>query len=198
MDGFLKSVITCLAAMLLLGCTEPPSYSAALDGISSQDESTIPIAAKLSVTPSIGLILSDNVDKSIVYNNEDRKTTGQFPLPNTMAIADQDPRYLNDRIVALLREVFPTVELVNNLPEAAAKGMPQTVVLDMRVKVGQHSGDRSTASLSLIFFNQQGVAYSRVEGTGSAVVPYPAFTSRFQVAADEALAKLRANLTKAS
>lgn len=100
-------------------------------------------------------------------------------------VDDLQPQIITDGLRQALGERFH--------PAAGTAKTGLVMVFDARATLGNHSGATTSLELTGTFKDGEQVIET-VTGTGSATVPYPAFTSGFHQAAQSAFAEFSGNL----
>ncbi|MBI5888401.1 MAG: caspase family protein [Deltaproteobacteria bacterium] len=103
-------------------------------------------------------------------------------------------RYFKD-ITDLLSRRFKEVVRVNSLQEAASSGADISAILDVYAKLGSISFTHSIFQDKLIFMSLDGAQIDVASGEGRAMVPYPAWPTHKQKAADAAMIELEKSLS---
>lgn len=178
------------AALLLAGCLSPPPvYTDPFQGLLHQSSESVPVDAPATVQRPVGLILSDNVEALLQNAKRDEATFKSFgPLTNTVALADQDPKYIAGRLLPMLKSHYPDIELIQDFNEATAK---KTVCLvDVKMVVGRGSFQKTTVDISIYVFDENRKPLTRIVGHGEGTVPFPATDMRIQPSVDAAIQQL--------
>ncbi len=182
--------------VLLSGCgAPPPLYGDPFLHLVDQRSATVPIDQPVKVEQPLGLIFSDNVELYLKYTKQGEDQLRSFgPLTNTVAAADIDPKFIAGRVLAMLKERYPDIELLHDFNEAIAKGKQSVCLVDIQVAIGRSSGGTTTVDLSTFFFDDSMSPKSRLTGHGSGTIPYPAFDTQVQSSTEQALAELKGKL----
>lgn len=187
----LSHVVTSLVFILLLaGCAAPtPEFTDPLAGLGRSADNRSDFAHL-----TLGLILSENAEKSMEYLRENR---AKFDIPvfaNQAGAADLDPVYLTSGLNDVLTRRFRDVIRLDDFDSARSTNTDIVLLLDIRTEIGGMSFKTTSVQISGIFLNDNQEEIGRVEGTGRKKVPYPASTFQFKAATNEALTNFSGNL----
>ncbi len=148
---------------------------------------------------SLGLVMSENARKSVAYQTERRRQQEMAAgFRASQYSADQDPNYVTDQLTQLLKKRFKTVIEIPGIADAKTHNLDMTLVLDLRVKLGEMTGQTTSVYLAGIFADPAGGAIETLAGEGTSAVPYPAFIPRFKDAANAALRQFTTKLDTAA
>ena len=159
--------------------------------------SALPKAAQESPTSNLrlGLTVSENAAKSITYGVERHRAYRAYgPFTNASAMDDEDPAKAISAMTEVLQRRFKSVVRLENSNTAELQKVDVTMVLDMQIRVGSMSGQKTEAKLTGIFLDPQGRQVDVASGQGEAVVPYPARNAGFRAAWRAALRQFDAQL----
>lgn len=161
------------AALLLAGCIATPEYRDPLAALNAPVVKEGPFANQ-----TLRVVMSDNTQLAFRHLDEARGMRMGME-------AGLDSRRVTDRLNDILRTRFKSVAYGPAAP--GEKKADLTMVFDARISVGSVSFQTTSVELTGIFTGddpQQPV--DAVAGKGTAMVPYPNFGSRFDVALTEA------------
>jgi hypothetical protein len=185
----------------LVACTgpPPPSYSSdAFKGLYNQSSASVPADAPISVQQPVGIIFSDNVETYFGYIKDSTEYWGQripSSLTNNVVLADTDPRYFGGKVLAMLKNRFPSSAVVKDFNEATATGKKAVIVIDLRVKGMEPYGDRTTKyDIDAYFFDARMNPVSKLSGHGEHHVPFASADAGVQTSIDAAVAQLDAKI----
>lgn len=97
-----------------------------------------------------------------------------------------DPQPLIDGAVAILKDRYPWVELMDDVATAAQRNVSLTLVLDIRTEIGPDDGAR--VALDVIVFDEARKPVSRIRADGSGE---GAAAAAYETASEGALAALK-------
>jgi hypothetical protein len=118
---------------------------------------------------SIGICLSENARKAIAYQTERRNQQQAFGGATMSAqyLEDSNPHYVPEQLNQILRRRFRAVADIQNVADAASQNLDVTMVLDLRVKLGEFTGRTTSVSLSGIFADASGATLDTLAGEGA-------------------------------
>jgi hypothetical protein len=186
-----------LGLCLLLGGCGPsaPLYGDPFTRLVNQNSTAVPIDHRVKVEQPLGIIFSDNVELYLKYTKQGEDLLHSFgPLTNTVAAADIDPKFIAGRVLSMLKERYPDIELLHDFNEALDKGKKSVCLVDIQVVIGKSSGRTTTVDVSTFFFDSSMIPQSRLKGHGSGTIPYPAFDTQVQSSTEQALSELKGKL----
>jgi hypothetical protein len=187
--------------LALAACTgpPPPAHTDAFTGLYNQSAATVPTDAPVTLQQPVGLIFSDNVEAYIGFVKDANEYWGaRVPasLTNTVVLADNDPMYFAGRVLAMLKRHFPSAQRVSDFKQAVASGKKGVIVVDLRTKIAEPYGDRTTKyDIDLYFFNSAMDPVSKITGHGEYYVPYASATGGVQKSIDAAVQQLDGKIT---
>jgi uncharacterized caspase-like protein len=136
--------------------------------------------------------MSENARKAITYQTERRRQQEANPNPFAMSYgSDQDPNHVSEQMNQFLSKRFKTVKEIQGLADVKAQGLDMSMVMDLRVKLGEMTGQTTSVYLSGTFCDANGAVIDTLSGEGKTTVSYPASTPRFKDAANLALKTFR-------
>lgn len=196
-----KKLLALAGLVLVLdGCTgpPPPPQVDAFQGIFNASSTAVPANVAVTLTQPLGYMTSENVEKYIGHIKNANEYWGQrvpASLTNTVVIADNDPLYFSQRMLAMLKANFPDIERVHDFREAVAKGKKGVVLIDLRVKHMEPYGDRRTiVDVDAYFFDPRMNPVSKMSGHGEYLVPMVSMDVGMQRSVNAALGELDAKI----
>lgn len=186
-----RTFVIAVIALSLGGCiSPPPPYTDPFEGLLNQTSESVPVDAPVSVQQPIGLILSNNIESYFQNAKKDEALFKSFgPLTNTVALADQDPKFVAGRMLSMLRAFYPDIEIIHDFNQAKRK--KAVCLIDIQTIVGRSSFQKTTVDISAFFFDQNMKPVSRIVAHGEGTVPFPATDMRLQPSFDAAIQQLR-------
>ncbi len=139
---------------------------------------------------TVGLTFGSNVERYLKHQDDGRKYAASVGASQQL-LSGNDPQYLVDRSVAILRRRYPKLKAVDDLATAERQRFSTTFVLDIQIKHGLYPGDNTVVEIVIIALDAQQKPVSRLVGRGSITIrPYVEPNAR--EAMDEALLSLNA------
>lgn len=184
-------------ALALAGCGgPPPDYVDPLKDLHTLRASSAPLDTPAKVGSPVALVPGSNMERLLQYNDAAAKGVQSMLLVNTAALEDGNVQYLITGATVALRRRWPDLVLVDDLATAASRKFTNTIVLDIAVVLGSHTGQDTTASVTAILFDARETPLSRVEASGTTTVGFPAVTPRFKEASNIALQGFQDKLSR--
>lgn len=172
----------------------PPVQTDAFQGIYKQNSATVPSDVPMTLGQPAGLITSENVERYIGFIRDSNEYWGSVvptSLTNNVVVADTDPAYFSGRLLAMLKNHFPTLQKVHDFREAVSTGKKGVVLIDLRLKAMEPYGDRTTkVDIIAYFFDAAMNPVSKLSGHGEYKVPYASMDAGLQKSIDAAVQEL--------
>jgi hypothetical protein len=168
-----------------------PKYVDSLSTLKDTSAASVPLDVPVTAGSSIALVLGANIELVLKQGDDRKGLYTMFGMGQSAAAKEDNPQYLVTNAISTLRLKYPRIEPVDDLAAAAQRKFSTTIVVDFRAVFGQMSGQTTSATITVIFLDENQKPISRFETSGSGVIPYPATTTRFREAADTALAEFR-------
>ena len=111
-------------------------------------------------------------------------------------MADQDPQYVITGVIGVLRERYSRLQPVDDIATAAQRKFASTLVLDITIRIGASTGQKTTVALVAIAFDARQQPQSRIDASGTTTLGYPAFTAKHKEASDLAIAAFKAKVDR--
>lgn len=179
------------AFVSVAGCTLPQQqYQDPLTGLYNLSASSVPADVPAKAGPTIALVLGSNIDKLLQHREDIDKTTTAISWRASDRLKDQDPQYLLTSAVQILHQRYPNLDKAEDLATVARHQIKSSIVLDVVVAAGPSSGQKTTATVIAVFFDDKQMPISRIDASGQATVGYPYFAN-IKAASDIALAGFR-------
>ena len=111
-----------LIGLILAGCASgprSPQYGDPLAGFASATSISIPSNVEFPDfnRMSLGLIVSENTEATVLFMEANVEYMKGFVIPNTVAIDDQNARYIVERVSLVLKEKFGRVTLIGGVAD---------------------------------------------------------------------------------
>ena len=195
-----RLLLVLVATASLAGCLPPPpAYKDPLSGIMPIAASAVPQNAPVKVEQPAALIVSDNTEAFLQYatHSDQINKSAAFLVADNDALNDLDPRPVVSKVTALLKARYPQIELVDDMNAAQHANKRTVFVVDIKAVIGQIAGDATKVDITLLVFDPQRRAVSKIGGHGEVVMPFPATESlHFQEASAQALRQLDQTMTR--
>ncbi|MDC7217396.1 MAG: caspase family protein [Spirochaetales bacterium] len=166
----------------LTSCIPKPQYQDPL-----ADLNTMQASSRVYDGMRLGLLYSGNVQTSRDFISRARKVMDIGILTNTAALSDLDLDYVEKNLQKILSRSFGEVVKVDSLDQARSMNLDVVMVFDMQVDLGSTSGDQTTVDLKGSFVDWDRRVLADVDGHGLGVIPFPANSFGYTVAAGRAL-----------
>ena len=142
-------------------------------------------------------MLGSNIERVLQQRSDADAVVKAFgPLTNTGQLADQDPQYVITGVIGVLRERYSRLQPVDDIATAAQRKFASTLVLDITIRIGASTGQKTTVALVAIAFDARQQPQSRIDASGTTTVGYPAFTAKQKEASDLAIAAFKAKVDR--
>ena len=178
----LPLVLLALLASLAACAMPAPQYEDPLAGFNAA-----PAAFQRFDDVRLGVVFSDNVQKSLDYIKKYHDALDMGIFSNTGGMEDLDVAYVPDNLKDILSRSFKEVTKVDSVAQAKSMDLDAAMVFDMQTALGTMSGEQNTVNLKGVFLDPEGTVLAEIEGRGLSVVPYPAMIIGFKEAAGKAL-----------
>jgi hypothetical protein len=169
---------------LAAGCVTTPEYRDPLAALNAPVVKEGPFANQ-----TLRVVMSDNTQRAFRHVDEARGARmGMEP--------SLDARIVTERLTDLLRTRFKAVAMGPAAPGERKSDL--TMIFDARISVGSISFQTTSVELTAIFSDENQQVIDTVAAKGTAIVPYPNFSSRFDAAVREAFEGLTKGLDGAA
>jgi hypothetical protein len=135
---------------------------------------------------SVTVVMSQHMQNALDYL---AAKSSQFGGPPDLS----PTREVVARLKRVLSANFKSFQFTTNLSQARPE-TDLTMILDMRVTLGQMSGQNNSLELKGTFVDHNQQPYETVTGVGSSTMPFPAFETKLPQAAAAAFAEFNNNL----
>jgi hypothetical protein len=122
---------------------------------------------------SVQVIFTENTRAALVALRTYVEIYEKMPFAGK---SDVNPNEISERLRQVLATRFRNVSISENSSENARNGL--VMLFDLQTHVGSYSGNTNTVSFTATFKNG-GRTIQNISASGSSIIPYPAFGTRF-------------------
>lgn len=180
--------------MLVAGCdATPPAYSDPAAGLADVPGGDAPLDKAVHVEAPVALVASAG-SKRLLRSAQPPVTAaaGTAPGVRVAAAAEADPQYFVATAMNVLKNRYPDLTLVDDLPAAREAKVKTTLVLDLRSYRPTASSETNHADITLVVMDATQKPLSRILAQGTS----NAFDARLRDAMDAAAGQLQQKIEK--
>ncbi|MCH8207454.1 MAG: caspase family protein [Nitrospinae bacterium] len=186
--------LLCSSLLVISGCvSQQKTYVNPLENIGSSPSNS------LFSNYDLGVVFSENSKNAMKTIQEHREKLQMFGAwAAGSGLEDMNANYLTSELDRVLNSQFKSVVRLENLKAAAGKSIDAVMILDIFIKIGAFSFDKSKVTVKGIFVDFKGKSLETIVGEGEGAVPWPATNVGFKPAVNMAVGSFNKNLGQAS
>jgi hypothetical protein len=168
----LRILPRCAVLVILAGCASAPAYQDPTAALADVPGGDAPLDKPAHVEQPVALVASAPTRRLVrsgggEIGNLGGNAQGVRVLAQTTSVADADIQYFFAAMIRVLKERYPSLELVDDLAAARERKFRTTLVLDLRAYRPTAASDTNRADITLVVLDAAQNPLSRIVVQGA-------------------------------